>query len=36
MPYPTLLSPGRIGALEISNRIVVAAMGVNFGEDDGQ
>jgi 2,4-dienoyl-CoA reductase-like NADH-dependent reductase (Old Yellow Enzyme family)/thioredoxin reductase len=36
MPYPTLLSPGRIGALELRNRIVVTAMGVNFGEDDGQ
>lgn len=36
MSYPTLLSPGRIGALEIPNRIVVTAMGVNFGEDDGQ
>jgi len=32
----TLLSPGRIGSLELRNRIVVTAMGVNFGEDDGQ
>ena len=30
-----LLSPGRIGALELRNRIVVAAMGANFGEEDG-
>ena len=35
MRYRTLLSPGRIGALELRNRIVVTAMGVNFGEDDG-
>ncbi|MAG31946.1 MAG: NADH:flavin oxidoreductase [Deltaproteobacteria bacterium] len=34
--YETLLSPGRIGPLELRNRIVVTAMGVNFGEDDGQ
>ncbi|MBW2497612.1 MAG: FAD-dependent oxidoreductase [Deltaproteobacteria bacterium] len=33
---PTLLSPGRIGSLELRNRIVVTAMGVNFGEEDGQ
>jgi len=32
----TLLSPGRIGRLELRNRLVVTAMGVNFGEDDGQ
>ena len=39
MPTPshqTLLSPGRIGSLELRNRIVVTAMGVNFGEDDGR
>ena len=36
MPYQNLLSPARIGALELRNRIVVTAMGVNFGEDDGQ
>ncbi len=34
--YETLLSPGRIGSLEIRNRIVVTAMGANFSEDDGQ
>jgi 2,4-dienoyl-CoA reductase-like NADH-dependent reductase (Old Yellow Enzyme family)/NAD(P)-dependent dehydrogenase (short-subunit alcohol dehydrogenase family) len=33
---PTLLSPGRIGSLELRNRIIVTAMGVNFGEEDGQ
>jgi len=33
--YQTLLSPGRIGALELRNRIAVTAMGVNFSEDDG-
>jgi 2,4-dienoyl-CoA reductase-like NADH-dependent reductase (Old Yellow Enzyme family)/NADPH-dependent 2,4-dienoyl-CoA reductase/sulfur reductase-like enzyme len=34
--YQNLLSSGRIGALELRNRIVVTAMGVNFGEDDGR
>jgi len=33
--YQTLLSPGHIGALELRNRIVVTAMGVNFSEEDG-
>ncbi len=33
--YRTLLSPGRIGALELRNRIVVTAMGVNFAEEGG-
>lgn len=33
--YSHLLSPGRIGTLELRNRIVVAAMGANFGELDG-
>jgi len=36
VPYPSLLSPGRIGSLELRNRILVTAMGVNFGEDDGR
>ncbi len=36
MPYQTLLSPGRIGTLELRNRVVVSAMGVNLGEDDGR
>lgn len=31
----TLLSPGRIGALEIRNRILVTAMGVSLAEPDG-
>jgi len=34
-PYPHLLSPGRIGTLELKNRIVVSAMGVSLSEDDG-
>lgn len=33
--YSHLLSPGRIGPMEMRNRIVLMAMGVNFGEDDG-
>jgi len=33
--YPTLLSPARIGALELKNRMIVTAMGVNFAESDG-
>lgn len=33
--FPTLLSPGTIGGLEIRNRIVVAAMGVSLSENDG-
>ena len=36
MPHQTLLSPGRIGTLELRNRIVVTAMGANFSEDDGE
>ena len=35
MAYQSLLSPGHIGSLELRNRIVVTAMGVNFGEEDG-
>ncbi|WP_298670521.1 FAD-dependent oxidoreductase [uncultured Sphingomonas sp.] len=31
-----LLSPGRIGRMELRNRIAVTAMGVSLGEDDGQ
>lgn len=30
-----LLSPGRIGAMELRNRIVLAAMGSNFATEDG-
>ena len=33
--YPRLLSPGRIGGIEICNRIVMAAMGTNFAAPDG-
>jgi 2,4-dienoyl-CoA reductase-like NADH-dependent reductase (Old Yellow Enzyme family)/thioredoxin reductase len=33
--YPQLLSPGRIGSLELRNRIVMAAMGTNFASADG-
>jgi 2,4-dienoyl-CoA reductase-like NADH-dependent reductase (Old Yellow Enzyme family)/NADPH-dependent 2,4-dienoyl-CoA reductase/sulfur reductase-like enzyme len=33
--YSTLLSPGRIGSLELKNRMIVTAMGVNFAESDG-
>jgi len=33
--YQHLLSPGRIGALELRNRMIVTAMGANFGEEGG-
>jgi 2,4-dienoyl-CoA reductase-like NADH-dependent reductase (Old Yellow Enzyme family)/NADPH-dependent 2,4-dienoyl-CoA reductase/sulfur reductase-like enzyme len=33
--YPHLLSPGRIGTMELPNRIAVTAMGVSLSEDDG-
>lgn len=33
--YPFLLSPGRIGTLELKNRIAVTAMGVSLSEEDG-
>ncbi|MDD3799308.1 MAG: FAD-dependent oxidoreductase [Novosphingobium sp.] len=33
--YPHLLSPGRIGTMELRNRIAVTAMGVSLAEDDG-
>ena len=33
--YPHLLSPGRIGSMELKNRIAVTAMGVSLSEDDG-
>lgn len=33
--YSHLLAPGRIGPMELRNRIVLMAMGVNFGEEDG-
>ncbi|MGH9274908.1 MAG: NAD(P)-binding protein [Acidimicrobiales bacterium] len=33
--FPHLLSPGRIGTLELANRIAMAPMGTNLCEDDG-
>ncbi|AZI34931.1 putative NADH-dependent oxidoreductase [Caenibius tardaugens NBRC 16725] len=33
--YPTLTSAGRIGAIEVPNRIFVTAMGVSLANDDG-
>ena len=33
--YQQLLSPGRIGALQLRNRIVLAAMGSNFADASG-
>lgn len=33
--YAHLLSPGRIGNLSLRNRMVMTAMGTNFGEEDG-
>ena len=33
--YPHLLSPGRIGTMELRNRMAVTAMGVSFAELDG-
>ncbi|MFM8770337.1 MAG: NADH:flavin oxidoreductase, partial [Rubrivivax sp.] len=34
-PFSPLLQPGRIGGLELRNRIIMAPMGSNFAEDDG-
>ncbi len=34
-PYAPLLQPGRIGQLEIRNRIIMSPMGSNFAETDG-
>ena len=33
--FPQLLAPGRIGTLELRNRIIMAPMGSNFAEADG-
>ncbi|MFT5889208.1 MAG: 2,4-dienoyl-CoA reductase-like NADH-dependent reductase (Old Yellow Enzyme family) [Zhongshania sp.] len=33
--YPELLSPAKIGSLELRNRFVMAAMGTEFANDDG-
>jgi 2,4-dienoyl-CoA reductase-like NADH-dependent reductase (Old Yellow Enzyme family)/NADPH-dependent 2,4-dienoyl-CoA reductase/sulfur reductase-like enzyme len=34
-PFSHLLAPGRIGSLELRNRIVLAAMGSNFADENG-
>lgn len=34
-PFPHLLTPGRIGTLELPNRMIMTAMGTDFSEDDG-
>jgi 2,4-dienoyl-CoA reductase (NADPH2) len=34
-PYPHLLAPGRIGTLELRNRILLCPMGDNLAHDDG-
>ncbi len=36
LSFDSLLSPGRIGSMELRNRIVLAAMGSNFASEDGQ
>ena len=36
MNYPKLFEPGKIGALEISNRTVMTAMEIDFGRFDGR
>ena len=33
--FPYLLAPGRIGPMELPNRIIVTAMGVNLAEPGG-
>ena len=33
--YKNLLSPGRIGSMQVKNRMVMAPMGTNFGGSDG-
>ena len=33
--YGALLAPGRIGKMELRNRIIVTAMGVSLSEEDG-
>jgi len=33
--HPNLLAPGRIGSLELPNRMFVTAMGVSLAEEDG-
>lgn len=34
-PWPRLLSSGKIGAMELKNRMIVTAMGVSLANDDG-
>ena len=34
--YPHLLAAGQIGSLQLKNRMIVAAMGANYGELDGR
>ena len=34
--FPQLLAPGRIGSLTVRNRIIMAPMGSNYAEADGQ
>ena len=34
-PWPRLLSTGKIGTLELKNRMIVTAMGVSLGNEDG-
>jgi len=36
MKYPKLFEPGRIGSLELKNRIVMTAMGCSLAESNGQ
>ena len=33
--FDNLLQPGRMGTMEVRNRIVMAPMGSNFAESDG-
>lgn len=35
MPYPLLFSPEKIGSLELSNRLVMTAMGCGLANEDG-
>lgn len=34
-PWPRLLSAGKIGSLELKNRMIVTAMGTSLGNEDG-
>lgn len=36
MKYPKIFEPGRIGSLELKNRIVMTAMGCSLAESNGQ